>query len=214
MHAANDDYVPAFGKDFLLPLFDPLVKLLGADRVRGLLLEEAQLRPGHRVLDVGCGTGTFAIAIKRRYPGVEVVGLDPDPKALVRGVRKAERAAVSIRLERGFAQALPYPDDSFDRVLSTLTLHHLPTGTKKTALREARRVLKPGGSLHVLDMAGDAPHECSRLPRWLHAGLHPRDNSANLILGLMRDVGFNDPRNYASDRLLAELVVDFYRATA
>jgi ubiquinone/menaquinone biosynthesis C-methylase UbiE len=214
MQAANDDYVPAFGKDFLLPLFDPLVKLLGADRVRDLLLEEARLRPGHRVLDVGCGTGTFAIAIKRRYPGVEVVGLDPDPKALVRGVRKAERAAVSIRLERGFGQALPYPDGSFDRVFSTLTLHHLPTGVKKATLREARRVLKSGGSLHVLDMAGDAPHERSRLPRWLHGGLHPRDNSANLILSLMRDVGFNDPQNYASDRLLVELVVDFYQATA
>lgn len=214
MRAAEFDYVPAFGKDFLLPFFDPVVKLLGADRVRGMLLEGAQLRAGHRVLDLGCGTGTLAVAIKQRYPEVHVVGVDPDPKALVRARRKTERAAVSIQFDRGWAQTLPYADDSFDRVISTLTLHHLSIGAKRSALCEAHRVLKPGGSLHVLDMAGDAPHERSRLPRWLHAALHPSDNSANLILQFIRDVGFKEPQNYASDRLLAGMMVEFYRATA
>jgi ubiquinone/menaquinone biosynthesis C-methylase UbiE len=213
MHVANRDYVPAFGKDFLLPFFDPFVKLLGADRVRCKLLDEARVQPGHRLLDMGCGTGTFAIAIKRRYPDVQMVGLDPDPKALARGRRKAAHAAVCLQLDRGFAEALPYVDGSFDRVFSTLTLHHLPICVKRSALREARRVLKPGGSLHVVDMAGDAPHERSRLPRWLHSSLHPRDNSSNLILGFMRDAGFNDPQNHASDGLLGGLIVDYYRAT-
>ena len=208
---ADRDYVPAFGEDFLLPFFDPFVKWLGADRVRGKLLDEARIQAGHRLLDIGCGTGTFAIAIKRRYPDVQVVGLDPDPKALARGHLKAERAGLSLQLDRGYAEALPYPDGSFDRVFSTLTLHHLPIRAKRHALREARRVLRSGGSLHVLDMAGAKPHDRSRLP-WLHSRLHPKDNASNLILELMRDAGFSDPENYASDGLRAGLMVDYYRA--
>ena len=212
IHGAGRDYVPAFGKDCLLPFFDPFVKWLGADRVRGKLLDEARVQPGQRLLDIGCGTGTFAIAIKRRYPDVQVVGLDPDPKALARGRRKAERAALSLQLDRGHAETLPYPDGSFDRVFSTLTLHHLPRSAKRNALREARRVLKSGGSLHVLDMAGAKPYERNRLPSWLHSCLHPQDNSSNLILGFMREAGFSDPENYASDELRAGLMVDYYRA--
>jgi ubiquinone/menaquinone biosynthesis C-methylase UbiE len=212
IHGVDRDYVPAFGKDFLLPFFDPFVKWLGADRVRGKLLDEARIQPDHRLLDIGCGTGTFAIAIKRRYPDVQVVGLDPDPKALARGHLKAERAGLSLRLDRGYAEALPYPDGSFDRVFSTLTLHHLPISAKKNALREACRVLKSGGSLHVLDMAGAEHHGRGRLPLWLHARLHPKDNSPNLILGFMRDAGFSDPQHYASDGLRAGLIVDYYRA--
>lgn len=214
MHIAARDYLPAAGRDFLLPLFDPFVKLLGADRARGRLLDAAGLQPGHRVLDIGCGTGTFAIVIKRRLPGVDVVGLDPDPKALARGRRKAARAGVCIRLAPGYADALPYPDASFDRVFSTLMLHHLPAGVKKNALREARRVLRPGASLHVMDLAGNAPHERSPLPHWLHCHLHPKDNSREQILGWMREAGFSDPQCQGSDRLLAGLIVDYYRAVA
>ena len=208
---ADRDYVPAFGKDFLLPFFDPFVKWLGADRVRGKLLDEARIQSGHRLLDIGCGTGTFAIAIKRRYPDVQVVGLDPDPKALTRAHLKAERAGLSLQLDRGYAEALPYANGSFDRVFSTLTLHHLPISAKRNALREAHRVLKSGGSLHVLDMAGATPHE-RRLPCWLHSRLHPKDNASTLILGLMHGAGFSDPQHYASGGLRAGLIVDYYRA--
>jgi len=140
-----------------------------------------------------------------------VVGLDPDPKALARAHLKAERAGLSLQLDRGYAEALPYPDGSFNRVFSTLTLHHLPISAKRNALREARRVLRSGGSLHVLDMAGAKPHDRSRLP-WLHSRLHPKDNASNLILELMRDAGFSDPQNYASDGLRAGLMVDYYLA--
>ena len=212
MHAANRHYVPAFGRDVLLPLFDPFVKLLGADRVRAKLLDEARVQPGQRLLDLGCGTGTFAIAIKRKYQNVEVIGVDPDPKALARALRKTERAALSIQFDQGFAEALPYLDGTFDHVFSTLMLHHLPTSVKRAALRQACRVLKPGGSLHLLDMAGDAPDERRRLPRWLHSRLHASDNSANAILGMMRDAGFIDAKNYASDGLLAGLLVEYYSA--
>jgi ubiquinone/menaquinone biosynthesis C-methylase UbiE len=137
-----------------LPLYDPLVKLLGGDTARKILLDHANVQTGHRVLDIGCGTGTFAMLIKGLYPDVDIVGLDPDPKALARAKRKAERSAVSVRLDQGFSRELPCPEASFDRVFSTFMFHHLPLDERQTTLSEVRRVLRPGGSFHMLDFAG------------------------------------------------------------
>ena len=91
MMGSSRTYLPAAGHDWSLPLYDPIVKLLGGDASRRALLYQAALRPGQRVLDVGCGTGTLATLVKRLHPDVEVVGLDPDPKALARARRKAAR---------------------------------------------------------------------------------------------------------------------------
>ncbi|MGH9558934.1 MAG: class I SAM-dependent methyltransferase, partial [Bryobacteraceae bacterium] len=92
-----------------MPLYDPIVKLLGGDKARRALLDQASVQPGQRVLDIGCGTGTFAVLIKSLYSDVEVIGLDPDPKALHRAARKADQAGLPIRFDRGSSDALPYP---------------------------------------------------------------------------------------------------------
>src|SRR6516165_12517193 len=149
MSETSRTYLPAAGRDWALPLYDPFVKLLGGDAARAALLEQAALRAGHRVLDIGCGTGTLAVLIKRRYPEVEVVGLDPDPKALARAARKAQRAALSIQLDQGFSDELPYPEGSFDRVFSSFMFHHVRADQREKTLHEAWRVLRPGGSLHL-----------------------------------------------------------------
>src|SRR5215469_17181277 len=112
-------YIPAAGHDWLLPLYDPFAKLVGGEAARRTLLDQATLQPGFRVLDIGCGTGTFAVLTKRLHPAVDVVGLDPDPKALSLAKRKAERDGISIRLDQGFADELPYKNASFDRLFST-----------------------------------------------------------------------------------------------
>ena len=84
MTNAARTYLPAAGKDWLLPFYDPMVKLLGGDSARKLLAERAGLHAGQRILEVGCGTGTLTLMIKRLQPGVEAAGMDPDPKALAR----------------------------------------------------------------------------------------------------------------------------------
>src|SRR5258708_14721202 len=92
-------YLPAAGRDSFLPVYDLMTKLMGADQARRGLLQQAQIRPGHRILDIGCGTGSLSIQVKRLHPGTDVVGLDPDPKALARASRKAARATVSIQFD-------------------------------------------------------------------------------------------------------------------
>ena len=200
MSHTNHAYLPAAGLDILLPLYDPLVRLLGADRARRKLFDQASVEPHHRVLDIGCGTGTFAVAMKAWIPGVEVVGLDPDPKALARSRRKAERAAVAIQFDQGFANALPYPDASFDRVFSSLMFHHVPQDAKLATLREVRRVLKPGGGLHLLDFEPEGSQSHNPLARWLHTGERMRGNEREQILHWIREAGFIEGRVVDSDQ--------------
>jgi ubiquinone/menaquinone biosynthesis C-methylase UbiE len=202
-------FLPAAGLDFLLPLYDPMVKLLGADRARKKLFDQASVQPHHRVLDVGCGTGTFAVAIKGWLPSVEVVGLDPDPKALARSRRKAEHAGVSISFDEGFANALPYSDGSFDRVFSSLMFHHLPQDAKLATMREVRRVLKPGGLLHLLDFEQEGPGTHNPLARWLHSSERMQGNTREQILGWMGEAGLAEPRVVDSDRPIFGRIVYF-----
>jgi ubiquinone/menaquinone biosynthesis C-methylase UbiE len=151
MDKAERSFIPALGKRWLLPLYDPLLWLLGADAAKRLLIEQAEIKSGFRVLDIGCGTGSMAVLIKKLHPDAEVIGIDPDPDALSIGKRKASRAGLSIEFDRGFADHMPYTDGSFDRVFSSLMFHHLDAEVKSATLREIRRVLKAGGSLHLLD---------------------------------------------------------------
>lgn len=143
------------GKHVLLPLYDLVHHLFGLRPIHQEMIALAGLRDGHRVLDVGCGTGNLLRSTGKRYPNVDLVGLDPDPKALARARRKARRAGLAERLDRGFAQELPYPDDSFDRVFSSLMLHHLDSASKNALLAEVHRVLRPDGLLVLADAVLD-----------------------------------------------------------
>ncbi len=188
--ADSRSYLPAAGHDWLLPLYDPVLKLLGEERVKGELIDQAGIWAGHRVLDIGCGTGTLAILVKRLHPEAEVVGLDPDPKALARARRKAEAAGVAIRFDEGFANELPYPDASFDRVFSSLMFHHLEREAKLATLRELRRVIAPGGSLHLLDFGPPRNRLARVLAHVFHGGDELRDNVEGKIPVFMTDAGF------------------------
>lgn len=195
-------FVPAAGHDWLLPLYDPVQKLLGGDAARAQLIEQASIEPGHCVLDVGCGTGDLVVQVKLLHPEAIVVGLDPDPKALARASAKADRAGTAVRLERGFADDLPFADASFDRVVSSFMFHHLDLDVKRGMLAEIRRVLAPGGSLHLLDFGGTGDTHGGLLARLLHAHEHLRDNLGDRPLELMRDAGLSNPRQVGRRRTI------------
>jgi ubiquinone/menaquinone biosynthesis C-methylase UbiE len=212
MEHVERHYIPAAGHHWSLPLYDPLTRLIGADRARKRLLEQAGLRAGDRVLDVGCGTGSLAVLAKRTYPNVYVTGLDPDPRALGRAARKAERAGLGIQLDRGFADALPYPDAWFDRVFSSFMFHHLSAEVKTGMLREVRRVLKPGGRLELLDFAGPDAGSHGFLSRLLHSHELMRDNALERVIALMRDAGFTQAFRAAHGAILVGHIA-YYQAT-
>lgn len=194
MEKTHKAYIPAAGRDLFLPLYDPIAKLFGGDRAKRDLIQQAALPPGARVLDIGCGTGTLAVLIKRLHPDAEVTGLDPDPKALARARAKAERAGVVVRFDQGFADDLPYQDGSFDRVFSSFMLHHLELRVKEGTLAEVCRVLKPGGSLHLLDFGGPKSTRGGLLSRLIHSSEILKDNFDDRIIALMGAAGLADAR--------------------
>jgi ubiquinone/menaquinone biosynthesis C-methylase UbiE len=202
MIESQRSFLPAAGHDLFLPLYDPFARLMGADRARSMLLGQAALRPHQRILEVGCGTGSLTVQIKRRFPDVEVVGLDPDRKALARAKRKAERAAVSIAFDQGFADAMGYQSESFDHVFSCLMFHHLEHDDKVKMLLEVRRVLKPGGRLELLDLEQRESGETSALSRFLHGHHRLVDNSEETILTLFNEAGLVGAKTVGRARLL------------
>ncbi|HKW48264.1 MAG TPA: class I SAM-dependent methyltransferase, partial [Gemmatimonadaceae bacterium] len=142
---------------------------LGRERAfRERLIQIAELQPGESALDIGCGTGTLAIAAKASVGSSgSVVGIDASPEMLVRANRKAAKAGVDVRFQPAIVEALPFPDASFDVVFSTLMLHHLPRPVREQCTREVRRVLKPGGRFLAVDFATPA-----RERKGLFARLH------------------------------------------
>jgi ubiquinone/menaquinone biosynthesis C-methylase UbiE len=206
-------YLPAAGRDWLLPLYDPFVKLLGGDAARKALLDQATIRASQRVLDIGCGTGTLVVMIKRLHPGVEVVGLDPDPKALSRAKHKTERAALTVRFDQGFADELPYSDSLFDRVFSSFMFHHLPVDVKGEMLRAVRRVLKPDGEFHMLDFEGSQDAAHGILAHIIHSSHRLEDNSESRVLSLMTQAGLAEPKKVGRRAMLFGHIA-YYRATA
>lgn len=208
-------YVPAAGHHWSLPLYDPLVKLLGGDAARRVLVEQAELQRGHRVLEIGCGTGTLLMLVKRAQPDVIVTGLDPDDQALGRARRKADAASVTVQLNRGFSDALPYPDASFDRVFSSFMLHHLNDADEKVqTLREIRRVLKPGGRLHLLDFVQPEANHASAIARLMHSSHRLEDNTEARVLSYMSDAGLADPGTIRRAKMFFVLNLAYYRAAA
>ena len=152
MKNQESKYVPALSYDWLTFIYDPVARLTTREKeFKTALIRQAQIANGQHVLDLGCGTGTLTIAAKLAIPSCEVIGLDGDPAILKQATAKAQRAGVEIKFDEGMSFALPYNDNSFDRVMSSLFFHHLTRENKLLTLSEAYRVLKPGGELHIAD---------------------------------------------------------------
>lgn len=153
--------------------YDLLVRILTwgrEERFREFMLRLARLQRGEAVLDVACGTGTLAIAARRLVgPSGSVAGIDASAEMIERARAKAIRAGLDLDLVNATAQEIPFPNEHFDIVIGTLMLHHLWQLVRSTFFEEARRVLKPGGRLLLIDFG--RPLRESRLPR-LHRHGH------------------------------------------
>jgi ubiquinone/menaquinone biosynthesis C-methylase UbiE len=204
-------YVPAAGRDWLLPLYDPFTNWLGVASVHRRLIDQAEIQPGQRVLEIGCGTGNLTILAKRLHPSTEVVGIDPDLRALAQARRKAARSAVHVTFVPGYAEELPYPDGAFDRVVSALMFHHLHPDAKHRALLETRRVLKTSGSLHLVDFVAGSEPARGLLSRLLQPSHGARRAGADSLPALLEQAGFGEVREIACQALIVGRI-GYYRA--
>jgi ubiquinone/menaquinone biosynthesis C-methylase UbiE len=207
-------YVPAAGHDWLLPLYDPLLRfVLREDRMRREILAQLALPPRARVLDLGCGTGTQAVLTKRAHPDAEVVGLDGDEKALAIARGKAAKAGVDLALDEGLATALPYSDARFDRVISSFVFHHLDERDKQRAAREVRRVLAPGGFFLLVDFGAPVTRIEHLAAHLFGHAEHAKSQLEGGVPALLRDAGFTRVEEL-SQRSLGFARVWTWRATA
>lgn len=146
----------------------------------------ARIQPGEQALDVGCGTGTLALIVRKRVGRAgHVAGVDPGTEQIARARSKAARRHLSIDFQVGVIEQLPFPDATFDVVFSTLMMHHLPAPLKRQGLAEIARVLKPGGRLIIADFK--RKQERTGQAARFHAG----GSSIQDLTALVRDAGFS-----------------------
>jgi ubiquinone/menaquinone biosynthesis C-methylase UbiE len=146
------DYIPALRYPWLTQWYDVVLGYLFPEKeVKQRLIDQTEVVDGMKILDFGVGTGTLSLLLKRQKQQVEITGLDVDPKALKIAGKKFQAARASIDLIQYDGKQIPFSDGSFDRVMTCLVFHHLLPEQKRQALLQIRRVLKPGGSLHVAD---------------------------------------------------------------
>ena len=146
----------------------------------------ARLQPGDAVLDVGCGTGTLAMEVARRVGRAgRVAGVDPGTQQIARARAKAARRHVPIEFQIGVIEQLPFPDQTFDVVFSTLMMHHLPASLKRQGLAEIARVLKPGGRLVIADFKRKQERQGKA------ARFHAGGSSIQDLAALVKDAGFS-----------------------
>lgn len=154
------------------------------------IIELAQFQPGEAVLDVGCGTGSMTQLIGRHVGATgKIYGIDPGPKQIARAQARANRSGLSITYQVGVIEHLPYPDQSFDAVLSTFMMHVLPDELKQQGLAEIARVLKPGGRVIIADFKRPEPSaQPSEKPE--HTG--PWKSGVQDQPGFLQAAGFSD----------------------
>jgi demethylmenaquinone methyltransferase/2-methoxy-6-polyprenyl-1,4-benzoquinol methylase/phosphoethanolamine N-methyltransferase len=164
--------------------------LLGqARRLRKRTVDQAFIRTGDSVLDVGCGTGEVTLAAKGRAKHGQVYGIDPAPEMIALARKKAARRKLVVDFRVGVIEALPFPDSSLDVVTSSLMMHHLPEGLKVRGLAEIYRVLKPGGRLLIADFMRPTRSFLNHL--FIAFTRHERlQKGVEDLQGLLRNAGF------------------------
>lgn len=174
-HARLYEVVATIGfGGFRRRVFDGLIALSG-------------VQPGDRVLDVGCGTGYLTRrAALAAGPEGEVTGIDPSQPVLDYAIRTAP---ANCTYQLAGAEALPQPDATFDAVVSSLAIHHIPPEHRSTAFREMYRVLRPGGRLFVADLR---PPRSALVNRFIGAvgGHAMQHNPIHELAGLVTGAGF------------------------
>lgn len=179
------NYIPALRFNWLTKLYNPLMAFTMPEvKFKKALIAQANIKDNHRVLDFGVGTATLSLLLKKSVPGSSVTGVDVDDKVLSIAKKRIEENKAEIILTKYDGLKLPYPNNSFDRVITSLVFHHLTPEQKHNSLKEIKRVLKQNGELHVADW-GKASSALMRLLFYFVQLLDGFKTTTDNVKGLM-----------------------------
>lgn len=195
----TESFTPALGRPELTGLYDAAIRVFTRERRwRGRMMTMISLKAGQSLLDVGCGTGTLAVALKQACPNATVVGLDPDRAVLDIAAAKAEKAGASVQWRLGFARdaAAVAGDSRFDVVVSSLLFHQVPMDEKRSGLAAMCHALKPGGHLVLADYGAQRTWLMRALFRTTVQRLDGRENTQpnadGILATLLPEAGFDN----------------------
>lgn len=192
-------FTPAAGRFAPARLYDPVVALMRERLWRGLTAMHLAAQPGDTIVDVGCGTGSFALLLHRIEPGARVIGVDPDPEILAIARQKAEVAGATIDWRHGMGDALPevVGTGTADRIVSSLVLHQCPMPVKRAILASMFAALRPGGKLVIADFGLQrtwAMRLAFRFVQMADGHEDTQPNADGILPALIAEAGFSDVR--------------------
>lgn len=186
---ADRDFIPALSFPWLTPFYDPVLRwAMQEQKFKTHLLQQVDIQLGQHVLDLGCGTGTLTLWLKQTHSDAIITGLDIDPAILAIAQRKASTAPITWTCAS--ATQLPYSEHRFERVVTSLMLHHLTSASKQQAIAEIYRVLRPGGQLHVLDFGPPRSAYARGIAPLLRHFEEIADNFEGYLVTLFTTTGF------------------------
>src|SRR5271157_4285110 len=148
----KEKFIPALDFPILTTVFDLFLTLAVPERkIKCELIDFMRIKENEKVLDFGCGTGNLLILGKQKYPMADFEGIDIDPKVLGISRKKIERKKLKISLVEYDGGTLPQNNNSFEKVMSSLMMHHLSTDKKIKAMQEILRILKESGQFYLSD---------------------------------------------------------------
>lgn len=149
---ADIKFIPALGYDFLSEYYDFTIRLTMPEKKFGKkLMDWVNPLSGERILEFGFGTAQNIILLKQKNKDASVQGVDIDPKIKSIAEHKLQKRGMSVPLHLYDGNKLPFADNSFDKVFSSLVFHQLDRETKLHCLKELHRVLKPNGKMIIGD---------------------------------------------------------------
>jgi len=190
------NFIPALRFHWLTPFYDFFLKLTMPEiQIKKLLIREAGISDSSHVLDFGCGSATLSMMLKSANPLAQITGVDIDYLILKRAKRKLSRNRMDIDLVCYSGSTLPFPDHTFDRIVSCLVFHHIHGYQKPVILKEILRVLKPDGRLVIADFGkSELLHQriLFNIIRCLD-GLDPtRANARGMLPRMVQAAGFQN----------------------
>ena len=194
MSATN--YIPALRYNWLTRFYDSLLSISFPEKkIKSTLIYQLELNGNETILDLGTGTATLSIMIKQRYPAVQITGVDVDKKILAIAKKKISELKLEIDLVEYDGSLLPFQEASWDKIISSLVFHHIPSENKKLVLKEIYRCLKPEAELHIADF-GKAATFYTKLAfgifRRADGEENTRVNSKGLLPAFIYEAGFEN----------------------